>query len=269
MRFLASSHYSQGGEAGLEKLHIIMAQRRMFSKTITNSSQFLMMPSSSQNLYFHLGMNADDDGFCEHFSLMRMTDSKPDDLKILQAKGFVSVFDERVLVIKDWKENNYLRSDRYTPSKYLDVYKKELKRLSSGIPKVDDMATQVRIGKDRLGEVRKEEDTSETSSPDIGILIKSFEKLNPASKKFYGNTTQRSACQHLIDTYGLERVQVVIEKTLPKTNGLQFFPTITTPLQLQDKWVALESAVRKYQSDKKLKGIADINKQNEIQTIAG
>ena len=99
-----------------------MAQRRMFSKTITNSSRFLMMPQSSQNLYFHLGMNSDDDGFCEHFTVMRMTDSKPDDLKVLQAKGFIKVFDDKVLVIIDWKENNYLRSDRYTPSKYLDNY---------------------------------------------------------------------------------------------------------------------------------------------------
>lgn len=121
-----------------------MAQRRMFSKSISNSSQFLMMPSSSQNLYFHLGMNADDDGFCEHFSIMRMTDSKPDDLKILQAKGFVNIFDDRVLVITDWKENNYLRADRYTPSKYLDIYKDEIKRLPSGIP-------TVATGKDRIG----------------------------------------------------------------------------------------------------------------------
>lgn len=123
-----------------------MAQRRMFSKTITNSSQFLMMPSSSQNLYFHLGMNADDDGFCEHFTVMRMTDSKPDDMKILQAKGFVHVFDDRVLVILQWKENNYLRSDRYTPSKYLDIYRQELLRLPSGIPTGD--TGKVSIGKD-------------------------------------------------------------------------------------------------------------------------
>lgn len=93
---------------------------------------------------------------------------------------------------------------------------------------------------------------SETSSQDISLLIKSFEGLNPATKKFYGNKTQRSACRYLIDTYTLERVQSVVEKTLPKTNGLQFFPTITTPLQLQDKWVALESAVRKYQSEKQI-----------------
>ncbi len=134
-----------------------MAERRMFTKKITNSSQFLMMPQSAQSLYFHLGMNADDDGFCEHFTIMRMTDSKPDDLKILAAKKFVQIFDEKVLIILDWKENNYIRSDRYTPSKYLELYKAELKQISSGIPVVDEMATQVRLGKDSIGKDRKEE----------------------------------------------------------------------------------------------------------------
>lgn len=151
----------------------------MFSKTITNSSQFLMMPSSSQNLYFHIGMNADDDGFCEHFAVMRMTDSKPDDLKILQAKGFVNVFDDRVLIILDWKENNYLRPDRYTPSKYLDVYRKELKRLSSGIPKVD-------TGKDRLGEDREGKEKKET----VTIVAKSDTpfSLKEEIEKLYEST---------------------------------------------------------------------------------
>ncbi len=138
-----------------------MANKRMFSKTITNSSRFLMMPASAQCLYFHLGMNADDDGFVEHFAIMRMTDSKPDDLRILQAKGFVKIFDEQVLLILDWKENNYIRSDRYTPSKYLKLYKKELeiitttKSLPNGIPNInqsnnqtgDKMDTQIRLDK--------------------------------------------------------------------------------------------------------------------------
>jgi hypothetical protein len=143
-----------------------MATKRMFSKTITNSSRFLMMPQSSQNLYFHLGMNADDDGFCEHFAIMRMTDSKPDDLKILQSKQFINIFDEKVLVILDWKENNYLRSDRYSPSKYLEIYKAELKVLESGIPMVDNGYTQDRIGKDRIGKDILTETSSESiSSP--------------------------------------------------------------------------------------------------------
>src|SRR3990167_4085955 len=128
-----------------------MANRRMFSKTITNSSRFLMMSPTAQILYIHFGMNADDDGFCEHFSIMRMTESKPDDLKILQAKGFVKVFDDQVLVITEWKENNYLQKDRYTPSKYLTIYKEEMKELNSGIQNVYRPYTQDRIGKDRIG----------------------------------------------------------------------------------------------------------------------
>ena len=116
------------------------------------------MPQSSQNLYFHFGMNADDDGFCEHFGIMRMTESKPVDLQVLHQKGFVQVFDDKVLIIKDWKENNYLRNDRYTPSKYLEIYKEEIKALTegesnTGIPAVYHLATQVRVGKVRKGKV--------------------------------------------------------------------------------------------------------------------
>ncbi len=117
-----------------------------------------MMPQSSQNLYFHLGMNADDDGFCEHFGIMRMTESKPVDLQVLHSKGFVQVFDDKVLVIKDWKTNNFLRNDRYTPSKYLEIYNQEIKQLvehnnNEGIPVVYQRDTQVRLGKERIGKV--------------------------------------------------------------------------------------------------------------------
>ena len=99
----------------------------------------------------------------------------------------------------------------------------------------------------------KNDTIPETSSEDIPLIIKAFELLNPASKKFYGNITQRKACKMLSETYGLERVIAVIEKTLPKTNTMQFFPVITTPLQLNDKWASLESAIRKYQSEKQIK----------------
>ena len=66
----------------------------------------------------------------------------------------------------------------------------------------------------------------------------------------YGIPIQRKACEDLLKSYGFERVIAVIEKTLPKTNGLQFFPTITTPTQLRDKWSSLESAIRKYKDQK-------------------
>jgi len=95
--------------------------------------------------------------------------------------------------------------------------------------------------------------SSEGTSQQIPELIKSFETINPVAKNWYGNKTQRKACQDLIDTYSFERIKDVIEKTLPKTNKLQFFPTITTPLQLRDKWSALESSIIKYQSEKQNK----------------
>ena len=61
-----------------------MAQKRMFDKAITNSDEFLELPDSTQVLYFHLSMNADDDGFVNNWkSIMKMTGTKEDDLKIL------------------------------------------------------------------------------------------------------------------------------------------------------------------------------------------
>ena len=91
---------------------------------------------------------------------------------------------------------------------------------------------------------------AEINSADIICLLDLFSSMNPAIKRMYGNKTQRKACSGLIETYGLERIKKIITETLPKTNGLQFFPTITTPLQLQDKFITLESAIRKYQSEK-------------------
>lgn len=98
-----------------------MAQKRMFDKTITNNDSFLEMPDSTQNLYFHLSMEADDDGFVDNWkSIMRMTGKKEDDLKLLIAKSFIIPFETGVIVIKHWRINNYLRKDRYHPTKYLN-----------------------------------------------------------------------------------------------------------------------------------------------------
>ena len=98
-----------------------MAQKRMFDKTITNGDDFLDMPDSSQNLYFHLSMNADDDGFINNWkSIMRMTGHKEDDLKVLIAKQFIIPFDSGVIVIRHWRINNYLRNDRYVETKFKD-----------------------------------------------------------------------------------------------------------------------------------------------------
>ena len=96
-----------------------MAQRRMFNKTITNNDKFLEMPVGSQVLYFHLSMNADDDGFVDNWkSIMRMIGAKEDDLKVLVAKQYIIPFESGVIVIRHWRINNYLQNDRITPTNY-------------------------------------------------------------------------------------------------------------------------------------------------------
>ena len=97
----------------------------MFSKRIVESARFLKMPPSTQALYFHLGLHADDDGVVEGYNVMLQTGSTEDDLKILTAKGFVTVLnDDLVTYINDWRENNRIRADRKIDSIYKDLLKK-------------------------------------------------------------------------------------------------------------------------------------------------
>jgi len=95
---------------------------------------------------------------------------------------------------------------------------------------------------------------AETSSALIPNLIKLFETINPTCKTYYGNTTQRKACDFLISTYGFEKVSKIITELLPQTNGMEYMPTITTPIQLRDKWSQLEAGVKKERSKLKSKG---------------
>lgn len=98
-----------------------MAERRMFAKTIVLSDAFLDMPLSARCLYFTLGMLADDDGFINSpKSIMRQCGASNDDMNILLAKKFLIAFESGVFVIKHWRINNYLRSDRYTETKYIE-----------------------------------------------------------------------------------------------------------------------------------------------------
>lgn len=99
-----------------------MAQRRMFSLKIIDSARFLKMPMSSQLLYFHLCMRADDDGIVEGYNVLRMTGVNEDDLRVLSAKGFVKVLNEDLVAyIEDWREHNKLRADRKVDSIYKDL----------------------------------------------------------------------------------------------------------------------------------------------------
>ena len=150
----------------------MMAERRMFAKTIIDSDAFLDMPTSSQLLYFHLSMRADDDGFVNKpKSIMRMIGAKDDDLKLLFVKKFLIPFDSGVVVIKHWKIHNYIRKDTYTETKYkeekatLELDENSAYRIATSESLqirdecVTGTSTQVRIGKDRKGKERLGEDS--------------------------------------------------------------------------------------------------------------
>ena len=155
-----------------------MAERRMFAKTIIDSDMFLDMPLSTQALYFHLSMRADDDGFINNpRKIQRMVGASDDDLKVLIMKRFILPFDSGVVVIKHWKIHNSIRNDRYKETVYQDEKSQLLLKengsytelstngIPDGIPTCNQggykMETQVRLGKvstgeDSVGEVIEE-----------------------------------------------------------------------------------------------------------------
>lgn len=171
-----------------------MAQRRMFSKKITETDAFLDMPMSSQCLYFHLNMSADDDGFIGNAkTIKRMIGASDDDLKLLLTKEFLIPFESGVVVIKDWKIHNYIRKDTYNETHYTQE-KQQIEEVDNGSytlrgRSVDDSSPQVRLGKDRLGKDRLnntssgDDDASEAFEEWWNLYNKKVEKKK-AFKRF-------------------------------------------------------------------------------------
>lgn len=140
-----------------------MAERRMFSKTVIDSDDFLDMPLEAQALYFHLAMRADDDGFINNpKSVMRNITCSKDDLKMLEANKFIICFDSGIVAIRHWKIHNYIRKDRYNPTKYQEEMSQllieESGRYTICQPNDNQRLPQVRLGEDSLGKVSSEGD---------------------------------------------------------------------------------------------------------------
>ena len=145
-----------------------MANRRMFSKDVTETDNFMMMKPITQALYFHLGIVADDDGFSNNFRMiMRMIGANEESLKELKNNGYIYHFeDSGAVVLRDFNVSNSIRKDRYTPT----IFQEEFSRLTiiggkyhfteniekyTPQPKDNQLATKgqpvVGIGKDSIG----------------------------------------------------------------------------------------------------------------------
>ena len=145
-----------------------MAQKRMFTMKIVDSDAFLEMPLSTQCLYFHLNMRADDDGFIGNTKrIMKITGASEDDLRLLIAKRFVLTFEDGVIVIKHWRMHNTLSRDRYAETSYTDEKKMLLLKdngsysLTGGNP-IDDTRLIERSG--RQTQQRRNKDATKTHS---------------------------------------------------------------------------------------------------------
>lgn len=155
-----------------------MAEKRMFSKAIIDSDAFLEMPLSTQALYFHLSMRADDDGFVNNPKrIMRLVNCSEDDIRVLIARNFLIPFDSGVVVIKHWKIHNYIQKDRYKETNYLEEKKmltvKPNKAYSLASAPMDtgciqdgySLDTQIRIDKNRLDKDRLDKSSSRRFKP--------------------------------------------------------------------------------------------------------
>lgn len=180
-----------------------MAQRRMFSKQIVQTDAFMDMPVTSQLLYFHLSMEADDDGFVSSPKrIMKILGSNIDDYKILISKRFIIQFDSGICVIKHWRIHNYIQADRYTETKYIEEKKSlELKENGSYTECIQDVYnsdTQVRLGKVSIGKVSIEE------NKDVSVSLKYGEFNNVAMTQEEYNK--------LVEKIGEPNTKILIEE---------------------------------------------------------
>jgi uncharacterized phage protein (TIGR02220 family) len=200
----------------------------MFSKKITDTDIFLDMPLSSQALYFHLNMHADDDGFVSNAkTVKRMIGSSDDDLKLLLTKNFIFAFESGVVVIKDWKIHNYIRKDTYNTTIYGDE-KEQLSQDENGSytlsPRaVDEPSPQVRLGKDRLG---KDSNIYSSSNDEPHIDLETFKEIisylnEKAGTKYRasGSKTQRLIKARFNDGFNDEDFKKVIDIKVAEWSG--------------------------------------------------
>ena len=224
-----------------------MAERRMMSKSIIKSDTFLDMPATTQNLYFHMLLDADDDGFINApKSIMRMIGAKDDDMKVLAAKQFVIPFESGVVVIKDWKIHNYIQNDRYKPSTLperdlLNIQKDKTYTLKSDVSRMDTECIQTvsigkdRIGKDRIGKDRIGKDRIDTlchvSHDDVDkshfeiieyLNLKTGSKFKPTTKPYVQAIRSR-----LKEGYTVNDFKTVIDKKCREWKGTKLEKYLT------------------------------------------
>lgn len=205
-----------------------MASKRMFAKTIIDSDAFLDMPVTSQLLYFHLAMRADDDGFINKpKSIMRMVGASQGDIEMLITKKFIIPFESGIVVIKHWKIHNYIAKDRYTETTYKeekDMLGLDENNAYTECIQIDDssytertqdvysLETQVRIDKNRIDKNKE-------------YIVQIVSYLNEKAGTNYKATTKDTVSHinaRLSDGFTVDDFKTVIDKKVNEWQGTEF-----------------------------------------------
>lgn len=201
-----------------------MARKRMFDLEVVDTDLFLEMPQSTQNLYFHLGMRADDDGFVSNpKKIIRIIGANEDDLKILFTKQFIIPFESGVVVIRHWKLNNYLRKDRHTET----IYKEEKRKLiedengvydlivADGIPNDNQTITNGLHSIEKNSKEKISIDKNSSSSVKNNLYNLEVEKLQEIMIETIGNTNINNIteCISYLDKLPIELIEYALRKT--------------------------------------------------------
>lgn len=225
----------------------------MFSKDITGSDAFREMPPSTQALYFHLGMEADDDGFLGNYkNLMRSVNSSEDDFKLLVAKRFLIIFPSKVVVLKHWLINNTVRKDRYNETKYLEEKQMLIVKENGsytddfiGTPTGNQLATQKRIEEDRTEEKNSEtrivpdsEEEPRTSKKKDTSYFVVFDLFSKRKQGWMKHTTQIESAKRLLEMKGIDEITLALA-FYTEHKGEKYLPEIHTPFDLEAKWSKL------------------------------
>lgn len=208
-----------------------MASKRMFTMKIVDSDAFLDMPLSTQCLYFHLNMRADDDGFIDNPKrVMKIVGASQDDLKLLTAKRFILAFESGVMVIKHWRMHNTLSQSRYHATQYVDE-KSMLKLKENGSYSLEngteiDDEKLIEMSKRQCRRTKDEQKTNTDIDLDIDKeldLIKYIvEYLNQTCETRYKHSTvntQKHIKARLKDGYVFEDFKTVIDKKAKEWKG--------------------------------------------------
>lgn len=201
-----------------------MADRRMFTKKVTDDDNFMALSASAQALYLHLSMAADDDGFCNQVSIsMFKAHASVQDLQALLEKRYIYQFDNGVIVIKHWRMANALRKDRYTPT----AFKEELAKLDlkdngaytwlpDGCQMVATCLPQDSIDKDRIDKNR----VINTSSQErLEIAHGQNEEVNVFIKIPLNDGTEYDVPQKDVDEWKTLYPSVDVEQELRSMRG--------------------------------------------------